>query len=314
MRTQLFRGLLALVMALTVSAPAFAQSILKGMVVDAQGKPVEGATVVMEAQQAASRRIETKTNAKGEFLQIGLPSGVYKVTATKEKLTMSQQATVRQGENRPVNFQLTPASGLSEEDRKAAAATSQAASEALAAMQAGRDDEAIAKFAAILATVPACTDCLYNMGVAYSHKQDWTNAEDSFKKLLVLRPDNADAYNGLANVYNAQKRFDDAIAASKKAAELAGPATGAGGGNAEAMYNQGVILWNSQKYADAKVQFEAAVKADPNMALAHYQLGMANLNLGQIPDAVTAFEGYLRVDPNGAKAAEVKGYVSQLKK
>jgi len=314
MRTQLFRGLLVLVVALTMSAPAFAQSILKGVVLDAQGKGIEGATVVMEATQAASRRIETKTNAKGEFLQVGLPSGAYKVTATKDKLTQTLQAQIRQGENRPLQFQLAPGSGLSEEDKKAAAATSQAATEAIAAMNAGRDDEAIAKFNAILVTVPACTDCLYNLGVAYSHKQDWSNAEQAFKKLLAVRPDNADAYNGLANVYNAQKRFDDAIAASKKAAELAGPATGAGGGNAEAMYNQGVILWNSQKYAEAKAQFEAAVKADPNMALAYYQLGMANLNLGQIPDAVTAFEGYLRVDPNGAKSAEVKGYVTQLKK
>jgi|CXWL01.1.fsa_nt_gi tetratricopeptide (TPR) repeat protein len=314
MRTQLFRGLLALVVALTVSAPAFAQSILKGVVVDAQGKPIEGAIVVMEATQAASRRIETKTNAKGEFLQVGLPSGAYKVTATKDKLTASQQAQIRQGENRPMNFQLSPASGLSDEEKKAAAATAQAASEAVAAMNAGRDDEAIQKFNTILATIPACTDCLFNLGAIHAKKQQWLEAEDAYKKLLALRPDNADAYNGLANVYNALKRFDDAIAASRKAAELAGPATGAGGGNAEALYNQGVILWNSQKYAEAKAQFEAALKADPNMALAHYQLGMANLNLGQIPDAVTAFEGYLRVEPNGAKAAEVKGYVAQLKK
>jgi len=313
MRTQLFRGLLVLVVALTVAAPAFAQNVLKGNVVDAQGKPIEGATVLIEGTDSASRR-ETKTNAKGEFMQIGLVSGSYKVTATKDKLTMSQNTRVGQANPRPLEFQLSPTSGLSEEGRKAAAATSKAAAEAVAAMQAGRDDEAIEKFNSILVTVPTCADCLYNLGVAYAHKQDWSKAEESFKKLLVLRPDYADAYNGLANVYNAQKRFDDAIAASKKATELGGASAAAGGGSAEALYNQGVILWNSQKFADAKVQFEAAIKADPNMALAYYQLGMANLNLGQIPDAVTAFEGYLRVDPNGGKSAEVKGYVSQLKK
>jgi TolA-binding protein len=75
-----------------------------------------------------------------------------------------------------------------------------------------------------------------------------------------------------------------------------------------------VILWNSQKYAEAKTQFEAAIKADPNMAPAHYQLGMAQLNLGQIPDARASFENYLKVDPNGAKAAEVKGYLAALPK
>jgi tetratricopeptide (TPR) repeat protein len=314
MRTQLFRGLLALVVVMSVSAPALAQSILKGMVVDAQGKPIEGAIIVMESTQAASRRIETKTNAKGEFLQVGLPSGAYKVTATKDKLTMSQQAQIRQGENRPLNFQLAPGSGMSDEEKAAAAASAQAASEAVAAMQAGRDDEAISKFNAILTTVPGCAECLYNLGTIYAKKQQWAEAEGAYKRLITLRPDGADAYNGLANVYNAQKRFDEAIAASKKAAELAGPAAAGGGGNAEALYNQGVILWNSQKYAEAKTQFEAAIKADPNMAPAHYQLGMAQLNLGQIPDARASFENYLKVDPNGAKAAEVKGYLAALPK
>lgn len=312
MRTQLFRGLLALVVALTVSAPALAQSILKGTVVDAQGKPVDGATIVMESAQAASRRIETKTNNKGEFLQVGLPSGAYKVTATKDKLTQTLQAQIRQGDNRPLNFQLAAGSGLSDEERKAAEATSLQAQEAVAAMQAGRHDEAIEKFNAILTTVPACADCLYNLGLAHTAKQDWPKAEDAFKRLIGVRADSVDAYNGLANVYNAQKRFDEAIAASRKATELAGPA--AGGGSAESLYNQGVILWNSQKYAEAKTQFEAAVKADPNMALAHYQLGMAHLNLGAIPDARASFENYLKVDPNGPKAAEVKGYIAALPK
>lgn len=314
MRTQLFRGLLALVVALLVSVPAFAQTVAKGTVVDAQGKPVDGATVTFENTQSSARRAETKTNAKGEFLQVGLPPGTYKITATKDKLTRTvNNVPIRTAANdRPINLQLAADGGMTDEERKAAAATAQAAQEAVAAMNAGRDDEAIAKFNDILTKVPNCTDCLYNLGVAFGHKQQWTQAEDSFKKLLALRPDNADAYNGLANVYNALKRFDEAIAASKKASELAGPA--ASGGSAEALYNQGVILWNSQKYAEAKVQFEAAVKADPNMGLAHYQLGMANLNLGQIPDAVTAFETYLKVDPNGPKAAEVKGYVAALKK
>lgn len=313
MRTQLFRGLFALMVTLAVSTPAVAQSILKGVVVDAQGNPVEGATITMESTQAASRRIETKTNARGEFLQVGLPSGAYKITAAKDRLTQTRQAQVRQGENQPLNFQLSADSGLSDEERAAAAATSKLAEGALAAMQAGNDDEAIRQFQEILTTVPSCADCHYNLGVAFGRKQDWASAEASFKKLLELRPESVEAYNGLANVYNAQKRFDEAIAASRRATELSGPAAGGGGGSAEALYNQGVILWNSQKYAEAKAQFEAAVKADPNMALAYYQLGMANLNLGQVPDAVSAFESYLRVDPNGAKAAEVRGYVTQLK-
>jgi tetratricopeptide (TPR) repeat protein len=73
-----------------------------------------------------------------------------------------------------------------------------------------------------------------------------------------------------------------------------------------------VILFNGGKFAEAKTQFEAATKADPNHALAQYQLGMTSLNLGQIQDAVNALEAYLKVDPNGPKAAEVKASLPAL--
>ena len=73
-----------------------------------------------------------------------------------------------------------------------------------------------------------------------------------------------------------------------------------------------MILFNAGKFAEAKTQFEAAAKADPNMGMAQYQLGMTALNLGQIPDAVAALEAYLKVDPNGPKAAEVKAALPAL--
>jgi tetratricopeptide (TPR) repeat protein len=141
--------------------------------------------------------------------------------------------------------------------------------------------------------------------VAYSNKQQYAEAEAAFKKVIELKPDSGEAYTGLANIYNAQKKFDLAADASAKATQYSGGAAG-GAAGAEATYNQGVVLFNAGKFAEAKVQFEAATKADPNMAMAHYQLGMTNLNTGDFAGAVTALEAYLKVDPNGPKAAEVK--------
>jgi tetratricopeptide (TPR) repeat protein len=308
MRTHLYSGLtrggLALAILLTLSASALAQSVVRGKVVDGQGKPVEGASVVFEAENA-NRKTETKTDSKGEFLQVGLQSGGYKITASKQGVgAQTLTSNVRQGPNNPLSFTISASGGMSAADKEAAAATQAAAGAALEAMKAGRHDEAIAKFNEVIAKVPTCSDCYYNIGVAQSQKQDFTAAEASFKKVLELKPDSGDAYTGLANVYNAQKKFDLAAEASANASKYS--SGGAAGGGAEASYNQGVILFNAGKFADAKQQFEAAAKADPNMAMAHYQLGMTALNLGLIPEAVTALEAYLKVDPNGPKAAEVK--------
>ena len=310
MRTNLFRGVVAVAVLCAVSvAPALAQSVVRGKVTDAQGMPVADATVLFEAVDA-NRKTQTKTDKNGDFLQVGLSSGAYKVTATKDKVgTQTKNTNVRQGPNNPLAFTLSASSGVSSADKEAAAAIQASAGAAVEAMKAGRHDEAIAKFQEVIAKVPNCVDCYYNIGVSQMAKQQYTEAEASFKKAIELKPDNADAYTALANLYNSQKKFDLASEASANAAKYAG---GGGGGNAESSYNQGVFLFNAGKFAEAKTQFESATKTDPNHAMAQYQLGMTSLNLGQIPDAVAALEAYLKADPNGPKAAEVKAALPAL--
>lgn len=319
MRTNLFRAMLALAVLLTSAAtPALAQSVVRGKVVDAKGQPVVDAVVLFEAQ-GVNRRIEVKTDNKGEFLQVGLTSGEYKVTASKEGVgNMSLPTRVTQGQNQPLNFTLVTAapagSGLgATADKKEAVALQAMAAQAIDAMKAGRNDEAIAGFNDVVAKVPTCADCYYNLGVAHTNKKEYAEAEAAYKKVVELKPDSADAYTGLANIYNAQKKFELAAEASANASKYSGGVAGAaGGGSAESIYNQGVILFNSQKFAEAKGQFEAATKADPNMAMAHYQLGMTALNLGDFPLAVSSLEAYLTLDPNGPKAAEVKASLPAL--
>ena len=308
MRTYSLRAVLALAVVLAVSGPAAAQNILRGKVVDATGKPVEGATVTIQGTDSSSQ-VETKTDRDGQFMQIGLNSGRYNVVVVKDNLRQILQATVARSKSSELSFQLTPTSGLTPEQVKANQEMQALAEGALAAMKAGRDDEGIQKFNEILLKIPTCSDCYYNLGVAYTKKQQYADAEASFQKAIELSPESGEVYAGLANVYNAQKKFDLAQQASEKAASMT---AASGGGSAEALYNQGVILWNQGKYAEAKAQYESAVQADPTMAMAHYQLGMANLNLGQIPDAREAFEAYLKLDPGGPKAAEVKVFVQQL--
>ena len=311
MRTHLFRGMCAVAVVLALTASAFAQSVVRGKVQDTQGKPVEGATIVFEAE-GTNRKMQTNTDKKGEFLQVGLQSGPYTVTASKDGVgTANSKATVRQGPNNPLSFTLAPAGAApaTSADKAAAVKLQALAAEAMASLRAGNNDDAIAKFTEVVGQMPTCADCYYNIGVAQANKKDYAAAEASYKKAIEIKPENADAYTGLATLYNQQKKFDLAAEASANASKYT--AVG-GGGGAEAAYNQGVILFNGGKFAEAKTQFEAATKADPNHSLAQYQLGMTALNLGQIQDAVNALEAYLKIDPNGPKAGEVKASLPAL--
>ena len=316
--------LFACIAALALTVPASAQStgMVKGTVKDDKGQPVDGAKISIEFAEGVNRKQETKTNKKGEFVQIGLQPGAYKVTAEKEGVGAKMQETrVRIGATAELNFVLAKGSaGPTKEDIAKNAELKKTFEDGVAASKTGNIDEAIAKFAHAGELSPTCGDCFYNLGYAYSQKKDYDKAEAAYKKAIEIKADYADAYNGLANVYNSQRKFEEAAAASAKATELSsasGSTAGAGGGSANALYNQGVILWNAGKLADAKKQFEAALKVDPNHAESHYQLGMSLLSSGlsdEIPKAVTEFETYLKLAPDGPNAATAKAVVAQYKK
>jgi tetratricopeptide (TPR) repeat protein len=311
MLKRLSTAVLALATALLVAATASAQStMIRGKVVDKEGKPVANAAIVIEFKGGVSRKYQTKSDKGGQFVQLLTESGEYQVTATADNVgSQTAPVRVRVGQASEVNITLAPG-GAGAADPKVAALR-KTFEDAVAASRAGDHDAAIAKFNEAAAAMPNCADCYYNIGVSYLQKKDEKQAEEAFKKALEMKPDYAEAAGALATLYNNQKRFDEAAAMSAKAAAGGG---GAGGGSADAIYNQGIILWNQGKIPEAKAKFEEALKADPNHPDSHYQLGMALLNEGKLPDAIGMFEKYLSIAPNGQFAAQAKAMLAQLKK
>jgi tetratricopeptide (TPR) repeat protein len=299
-------SLLALVVGLALAAPALAQTgMIKGRVVDAEGKPVPDVPVTIEAMEGINRKLSTKTDRRGEFVQLGLQSAGYRVSATAPKLGSGfADVRVRVGQTAELTITLSPLPPGADPKLVELRAAFEAG---VAASNAKDYDGAIAKFEAALAAQPSCYECHYNIGYAWLQKQDEKRAEASWKQGLELKADHQPTLNALATLYNNQKRFDEAAAIGAKAAAAA-PA-----GNADAIYNQGIILWNAGKIAEAKVKFEEAAQADPNHADARFQLGMANLNEGKIPEAIASFEQYLKMAPSGQFAGQATAMLAQLK-
>jgi len=312
-----------------VGAPAFAQSgSIKGKVVDAQDQPVAGATISLQSLDKGGKPMQTKTDKKGEYMQVGLSPGKYKVTASKGDLTVTKDADVHLDmlvfDIKLVAGGNAAATGSKEDVAKAKAraeALSKAFADGVTLSNEGKSDEAIAKFMEVANTVPNCAECYANIGTVQTKEKKYDEAEAAFKKALEMKPDFAEAYNGLANLYNAQKKFDLAAEAGKKALDLSAAGAGAagagaaggGGASASAIFNQGVILWNAGKIPEAKAQFEQAVKLDPNLADAQYWLGMALVNGGDMAGAKPKFETYLKLAPTGQYAEQAKSLVAAIK-
>ncbi|HJR61042.1 MAG TPA: tetratricopeptide repeat protein [Vicinamibacterales bacterium] len=307
----------ALVLALlTLAAPASAQTgQLKGKVVDGQNKPLSGAKITMLAIET-NRKYETKSDSKGEWRQIGLPPGKYTVTAEKDGMTQTFDVGVTM-DTKEVNFSLQAGGAggkMTAEQAKKEAERIDAIKSAFAQgaelSNAGKHEEAIAKFNEVLAQVPKCVECYVNIGAIHSQKQEWVKAEEAYKKALEINPDSVQSYTGLANVYNAQKKFTEAQAMSAEATKRMGAA---GGGNADSLYNQGVIAWNGNDFPKAQELFVAAIKANDKHAEAHFMLGQAYLNLGKLPEAAKEFETYTKLAPTGPNAEKAKANFEMLK-
>ena len=314
--SRLAQAILASVVVLGFALSAAAQGMITGTVVDVKGQPVEGAKITMEQTDGVTRKFETKSDKKGEFIQIGLQSSSFKVTAeSKDGIAIANTRVSQRG---PSRIRLVIGAGGPGGDPALAAKTAELRKtfdEGVALSRAGKYDESIESFNKSVAINPNCQDCFYNIGFAYAQKKDYDKAEENYKKALAVKPDYAEAYNGLANIYNAQRKFDLAATASAKASELSAAAPGAlAGGNADSLYNEGVILWNGGKIADAKTKFQAAIAANPSHAESHYQLAMALVNEGKLADAGTEFNAYLKLSPDGPNAATAKALVAQLPK
>ena len=304
---------LALALAFVLAPPALAQTgMIKGKVTDAEGKPVAGAQIVIEFADGVNRKFEVKTDRRGEFIQIGLQTGSYKVTATADKLgTMTQTQRVALGKPAEFNFAFVP--GAAGADPAAVAKATELKKnfdEGVAASKANNQDLAIEKFTAAAAASPNCFDCYYNIGFAYSQKKDEKQAETAWLKALEIKPDYT----------RGPQRAGHALQQPEALRRSGGDEREGGHGGRRLRRQRGRGLQPGHhplepgQDPEAKAKFEEALKANPNHAESHFQLGMALLNEGKLPDAIASFEKYLQLAPSGQFAAQAKGMLAQLKK
>jgi Tfp pilus assembly protein PilF len=333
MTRQTIRGLLTGVFALLVmawTAPAFAQTgALRGKVVDETGKPVDQAEVIFDFVGDIQRQLKTVTDKNGEWIRVGIPigGGTYTITAKKGNLSGSiDKISVQIGQTTKVRDIIIVAPGskstgkpasMSSEDAKKAAETDKLLDATNAAIEAGNYDDAIEKLKNLIERLATerkdmCPACHAKLGDVYLAKtpKDDKAAEAAYLKAIEIDPSKPGPYNALAAMYNEQRKFEEATKMSAKATELMGAS---GSTDPSAVYNQGVILWNQSKIAEAKAQWTKAIELDPKMADAHYWLGMANVNQNNVADAKKNFTTYLELAPKGQYADTAKAILASIK-
>jgi Tfp pilus assembly protein PilF len=312
-------------MALWVASPAYAQvGTLRGKVVDEAGQGVAGATVTFDFLGEIDLHFTTQTNARGEWTRTGLRASttdMWRITAKKGDLVgMADIIAVASGSIDVPSIVIrmgglaAPAAGAAPEMTKEQIEQMKMLQDISTMYKAGNYDAAIAKLNEYTAKDDTCAICYASLGEMYNKKSDAASAEKAYLKAISIDDKSkaaAESYSALANMYNAQRRFDEAAAMSTKAVEL--QATTGSGGDPSALFNAGVIFWNQGKIAEAMAQFKKAIDLKPDMADPHYYYAMCLVNEGKMPEAKASLEKYLQLAPTGENAAVAKSILDTMK-
>jgi tetratricopeptide (TPR) repeat protein len=294
-----------------LATPAQAQTgTARGKVADAKGQPIVDAKVTIEFQGGVTRKFEVKTNKKGEYMQVGMQPGPYRLTAAKEGFQPGViDFRISLGDPTEVPpFKLMTVAEAGQQPGSAQAELRSAFQKAVELQSGGKLDEAEAAYKAILEKAPDVPEVYQNLGGVYALKKDFPAAEAALLKALELRPDSADMSTQLAKLYHDNGQDD-------KAMEVMSKSAGSNPADAKAQFNQGIFLLNANKTDEAVAAFEAAAKADPAMAEAYFRLGALMVGQGKIPEAIAHLEKYLSMNPtDAANVATAQGLLKALKK
>jgi TolB-like protein/DNA-binding winged helix-turn-helix (wHTH) protein/Flp pilus assembly protein TadD len=113
---------------------------------------------------------------------------------------------------------------------------------------------------------PESAEAHASLGLAMSHRWDWTGAEAEFRRALQLDPQYANAHHWYGDYLSIKSRHSEAVAEAKRALEL-DPL------NLMTSTWVGLRYYMAGDYSRAIEQNRDSVEIDPNFAAAHLVLG-----------------------------------------
>lgn len=201
-----------------------------------------------------------------------------------------------------------------------------------------RRAEATPIYKQLYAKQPENSDILYTLGLLYLEQKQYTYAEPLIRKLQQIPERSADASYFLGQVYEGQKRPQDAIKAYQQAvkgsftAESIGHVVsllestqsgdaalkwldeekakeGSDIGKIRLLIVEGKLLHEQGKYKEAVSRFDQVLSLKGDDADALYNRGLAKEKLGSFDQAETDLRAVLKLQPDNATVLNALGYM-----
>lgn len=307
-----------------------------GRVLDEEGQPLAGATIVIRGIDIEQRR-ETQTDEEGRFYYGGFRPGRYYIIILREgRILWSVPVTLEPSHPRlHITVDLKKLREAAEEAQRLdpeLARQQQALRQRLEheqrlqrhfnrgtrLLREGKPEEAIEEFQAALEMEPDRHVTFALLGSAYAEADRQPEAIAAYRRAIELEPNEAAHHNNLATLLVRKGELDEALSHFATAAQLDPERA------ATYLYNSGAALLNAGHPEEALPRLRQAVRSDPKLAVAHYFLGLALLRTsrrtgeqggGRIdpqPGTIKAFQQYLRLAPDGEYAESARNHLRQL--
>lgn len=141
---------------------------------------------------------------------------------------------------------------------------------------------------------PGCFICRYNLGRSLIELGNFDEAIELLNILVKDKPDYANAYSILGDAYFGKMRYEESIAAYRKALAMKPD-------DSITLCNLGTALHRTEKYEEARKVFDRTIKVDSALAEAYSNRGVTLFKLGRLKDALSDFRQADKINPDVAE-------------
>ncbi len=280
---------------------------ISGIVVDENNEGIPSAQVVCEFIENPEVREVTSTDKKGEWAILGLGTGMWKVTASKEGyIAASTELYVRQLERNPkieLTLKKIKAEGL---DIKGTSSLD-LIDQANALYNEQKYDHALSLLQQFLEENPNAYQTHASTGDCYREMGEFELAIENYQKVLEEAEKDKDlgkemaskALAGIGECYLKMQDLEKAQSYFEQSLEVYPE-------NEILAYNVGEIYFANQKIDQAIKYFTISTKIKSDWPPPYLKLGYVYLNKGDFENAEESFKKFLELDPDSPEAPTVK--------
>ncbi|MFQ5744067.1 MAG: tetratricopeptide repeat protein [Acidobacteriota bacterium] len=306
---------------------AQARAIVRGKLVDQDGRPLAGVGVIIELYDTHSRlllsdtveqdrktisevgqrhaKFDVVTDEQGAFSYPGLVANVeYRVRFEKEGyVPVEHKMVFRVAVNEIGTIALL--SGNVEAARGAYRKGYEAYEAGRYQAAAAAMDEVVAVFGDSDSSDQMLTVALGVLGQSRLRLRQLPEAEAALQRLVAIEPESVTAHSGLGNLRASQGDFARAAAHFGRSVELQPE-------NPNHHFNLGSVLLLTGNLEEAINALEKCVELQPAFPQAHKALGQAYGRTGERQKAIEHLKEYLDQAPGAADADEVRAMIDKL--